>query len=110
MRFADLIAENTDLEDSVLDLLAVMAGEGLNSIPISVVQNELSKQGHDVDSNALFDVVQNLAIVRNVKDDVIFFNADSDASAGDPDQPDPEKADKKVDSMARKQVKKGLKK
>ena len=108
MRFSDLIAENSDLQDAVLDLLTVMAGEGINSIPIPVLVKELAKQGIDVDDNSLFDVAQNLAIVRNIKDDVLFFNTDSDASAGDPEQPDPEKQDKQIDKLARKQVKKEL--
>ena len=84
-----------------------MAGEGINSIPPSLVK-ELAKQGIDVDENSLFDVADNLAIVRNIKDDVIFFNTDSDASAGDPEQQDPEQQDKKIDKLARKQVKKEL--
>lgn len=108
MRYLDLIAENSDLQDAVLDLLTVMAGEGINSIPIQVLVNELAKQGIDVDENSLFDVADNLAIVRNIKDDVVFFNTDSDASAGDPEQPDPEKQDKQIDKLARKQVKKEL--
>ena len=68
----------------------------------------MAKQGIDVDENSLFDVADNLAIVRNIKDDVIFFNTDSDASAGDPECPDPEQQDKKIDKLARKQVKKEL--
>ena len=85
-----------------------MAGEGINSIPIPVLVKELAKQGIDVDENSLFDVADNLAIVRNIKDDVIFFNTDSDASAGDPEQKDPEAQDKQIDKLARKQVKKEL--
>ena len=108
MRFADLVIENSELQDAVIDLLTVMAGEGVNSIPLEVLVKELAKQGIDVDSNSLFDIADNLAIVRNIKDDVVFFNTDSDASVGDPETPDPEKQDKKIDSMARKQVKKEL--
>jgi aryl carrier-like protein len=108
MRFKDLVTENSELEDAVIDLLAVMAGEGVDSVPIASLVKELSNQGIDVDEDALFDVAQNLAIVRNIKDEVIFFNTDSDASRGDPSQPDPEKQDKKIDGMARKQVKKEL--
>ena len=70
MRFSNLIAENSDLQDAVLDLLTVMAGEGINSIPIPVLVKELAKQGIDVDENSLFDVADN-PIVRNIKDDVI---------------------------------------
>lgn len=108
MRFADLVTENTELQDAVIDLLAVMAGEGVNSIPLAVLVKELGKQGLDVDEPSLFDIADNLAIVRNIKDGVVFFNTDSDASQGGEQAPDPEQQDKKIDNMARKQVKKEL--
>jgi hypothetical protein len=109
-----LIAEIVFLEDSeveavVLDLLTAMAGEGLDSTPMSAIIDELNNQGIDIDEPSLFDVLENLAIVDNVKDSVVYFNTDSDASHYG-EKPDPEKQDKTVDKMARKQVKKGIKK
>ena len=43
MRFADLIAENTTVLDAVLDLLAILAGDGINSISLDVLADELAK-------------------------------------------------------------------
>ena len=67
----------------------------------------MAKQGIDVDENSLFDVADNPAIVRNIKDDVMSPITDSDALPGD-EQKDPEQQDKKIDKLARKQVKKEL--
>ena len=55
MRLADLIRENATSKDAVLDLLTAMAGEGLDSIPLETLSDELSHQGIDLDENALFD-------------------------------------------------------
>ena len=68
----------------------------------------MAKQGIDVDENSLFDVADNLAIVRNIKDDVISPITDSDALSEILNKPDPEQQDKKIDKLARKQVKKEL--
>ena len=45
MRYLDLIAENSDLQDAVLDLLTVLAGEGINSIPTSTCKR-IGKAGY----------------------------------------------------------------
>ena len=42
MRFADLIAENTTVLDAVLDLLVTLAGDGINSISLDVLADELA--------------------------------------------------------------------
>ena len=107
MRYSDLIVENTTVQDATLDLLTVMAGEGVSSIPLDTISQELQNQDIDVDSTALFDVLNNLAIVKNIKENVVFFNTDSDASRGDA-EPDPEKQDKTIDKLARKQTKKAM--
>lgn len=107
MRYSDLIMENTTVQDAALDLLTVMAGEGVSSVSLDVISKELASQSIDVDNTALFDVLDNLAIVKNIKDNVVFFNTDSDASRGD-EEPDPEKQDKTIDKLARKQTKKAM--
>ena len=45
MRYLDLIAENSDLQDAVLDLLTALAGEGINSIPIPTCKR-IGKAGY----------------------------------------------------------------
>ena len=108
MRYADLIRENTEIQDAILDLLTSMAGEGLDSIPMDSLIKELSAQGIDIDEMALFDTLSTLAIVRNIKDDVVFFNSDSDQSHYT-DMPDPEQQDKQVSKLAQQQVDKAIK-
>tara|TARA_R110001592_G_scaffold308029_2_gene581976 strand:- start:3327 stop:3659 length:333 start_codon:yes stop_codon:yes gene_type:complete len=110
MRLADLIRENATSKDAVLDLLTAMAGEGLDSIPLETLSDELSHQGIDLDENALFDLLGSLAIVRNIKDGVAFFNTDSDQSHNATDLPDPGVQKNQVKKLAKKQVDKGMKK
>lgn len=112
MRIVEIISESADASETrgaVIDLLTIMAGEGLDSTSLETLITELSTQGIDIDRNSLFDLLNNLAIVRNIKDDVVFFNTDSDQSHNS-DLPDPEKQQKHVSSMAKKQVDKELKK
>ena len=92
----------------MLDVLTTIAGEGVGTANFGLIQQELSAQGYDVDDNALFDILNNLAIVRNIENDVVHFNTDSDQSKGQSQENDPEKDKKQVDKLARKQVKKGL--
>ena len=109
MRFADLIAENTTVQDAVLDLLVTLAGDGINSISLDVLADELASQGIDVDKAALFDLLGTLAIVRNVENDTVYFSSDSDQASAKGDAPDPEQQDKEVEKLARKQVDKEIK-
>tara|TARA_B100000809_G_C15040244_1_gene495284 strand:- start:664 stop:990 length:327 start_codon:yes stop_codon:yes gene_type:complete len=108
MRYADLVTENLDIKDAVLDLLTAMAGEGVESVSIDSLVKELSAQEVDVDAHALFDLLGTLAIVRNVKDNVVYFNADSDQSHYQELKVDPEKQDKTIDKLARKKIKKEI--
>jgi hypothetical protein len=109
MRFADLIRENSTIHDSILDLLTAMSGEGLDSVPLSALVAELNNQGIDIDEPGLFDNLSNLAIVRNIKDGIVYFNSDSDQSHYS-NLPDPKKQEKQVSKLARKQVDKEIKK
>ena len=111
MRYTDLVGilkEADDINQAVLDVLTKIAGEGVGTANFGLIQQELSAQGYDVDDNALFDILNNLAIVRNIENDVVHFNTDSDQSKGQSQENDPEKDKKQVDKLARKQVKKGL--
>ena len=109
MRYADLVLiETIDIRDQVLDLLTVMAGEGVESISVELLVKELESQELDVDKNALFDLLGTLAIVRNVKNNVVYFNADSDQSHYQELKVDPEKQNKTIDKLARKKIKKEI--
>ena len=108
--FTSLAEDQDHVRDAAIDILSVMAGEGIDSANLNMIQKTLGNQGINVDEHALFDILDNLAIVRNIKDGVVFFNTDSEASQGLSDKPDPEKQDKTIDKMARKQTKKELNK
>lgn len=108
MRFTDLVYENTEVQDAILDLLTSMAGEGLDSIPMDSIIKELSAQGIDIDYMALFDTLSTFTIVRNIKDDVVYFNSDSDQSHNS-NMPDPKQQDQQVSKLAQKQVDKAIK-
>ena len=111
MRYTDLVGilkEADDINQAVLDVLTTIAGEGVGTANFELIQQELSAQGYDVDDNALFDIMNNLAIVNNIENDVVHFNTDSDQSKSQGQENDPEKDKKHVGKPARKQVKKGL--
>lgn len=111
MKYSDIIVvENSHREivATITDLLTVMAGEGLDSANFDMLKATLRNQGIEINSDMLFDVLDNLAIVRNISDNVVFFHTDS-GQRGE-DLPDPKKDEKKVEKLARKQVKKELKK
>jgi len=117
MRIHDIISAQISLNEqpgdptqSVIDILTTMSGEGIDSISFNAIMSELSSEGYDIDDGSLFDLLDKLAIVRNIKDKVVFFNSDSDQSHSDYDKPDPEKDNKVVSKMAQKQVKKELSK
>jgi hypothetical protein len=99
MRYADLI------KAQIIDMLAILTGEGLDTVSIEALQKELSSQNIDVDSATLIDIVTNLPIVNNVENNVVHFNRIEDPNA----EVSPEQQDKKIDNLARKQVKKEIK-
>lgn len=110
MRISDILVEFDDTRQAVLDIVTIMAGEDAHSLPLDAIRQELSAQGIDIDDNALFDLLQPLVIVDNIKDGIVYFNTDSDAhTAGQSGNVDSEvDSEKVVKSMAKKQVKKGL--
>jgi len=108
MRYADLF-EISVVDSKVIDLLSVLSSEGVESVPLASLVGELRAMGVDVDEQSLFDELGNLQIVNNIKDGVVYFNTSS-MGASNMNKVDPEKADKKIKSMAKKQVDKELKK
>lgn len=111
MRIADIlsIVESDEVANQVIDFLTIMDAENVDSIPLATLVKGLQNQGVTVDRDVLFDILDNLAIVKNIKDDIVYFNSTSDESEYGTDH-DPEKDDKVVSGMARKQVKKELNK
>lgn len=108
MRFNDLF-EYSEVENAVVDLLTVLSAEGIDTISMDALVAELESQGHDVDEPSLFDEIQKLDMVHNIKDGVVRFHTSS-KNANIQHIKDPEKDEKVIDKMARKQVKKELKK
>jgi len=109
MRIVDIIREVAEVDQEIIDHLSVLDAEGVNTIGIESLTNSLQQNGIAVDRDMVFDVLQNLAMVDNIKDDVVYFNSNSEQS-GYANQVDPEKQDKTIDRMARKQTKKELSK
>jgi hypothetical protein len=99
MRYADLI------KAQIIDMLAILTGEGLDTVSIEALQKELSSQNIDVDSATLIDIVTNLPIVNNIENNVVHFNRVQDPDS----EVSPEQQDKKIDTLARKQVNKEIK-
>lgn len=99
MRYADLI------KAQIIDMLAILTGEGLDTVSVEALQKELASQNIDVDSATLIDIVTNLPIVDNVENNVVHFNRVQDPDS----EVSPEQQDKKIDNLARKQVNKEIK-
>lgn len=108
MRYADLF-EFSGIDSKVIDLLSVLSSEGVESIPLASLVDELNAMGVDVDEESLFDEITNISIINNIKDGVVYFNTSS-MGATNMNKIDPEKNKKKVKSMAKKQVDKELSK
>ena len=108
MRYADLF-EFSGIDSKVIDLLSVLSSEGVESIPLSSLVDELRAMGVDVDEESLFDEITNISIINNIKDGVVYFKTSS-LGATNMNKVDPEKNKKKVKAMAKKQVDKELSK
>jgi hypothetical protein len=108
MRFSDL-HEYNQVDNTVIDLLTVLSGEGVESIGLDALVSELDAMGMNVDSASLFDELQNLKMIHNIKDGVVYFHSTSQG-ASTLNKVDPEKDDKVVKKMAQKKVSKELKK
>lgn len=109
MRFSDILVEFDNVQDSILDIISLMTGEDTHSLPLEAIQQELFSQGIEISDNSLFDVLTTLAIVDNIKDDIVYFNAHSNAhsvgNSTDAKEPDEDH----VSKMAKKQIDKDLK-
>lgn len=116
MRFSDFIVEADETIQAITDIVTIMAGEEGHSLPIRAIQQELSVQGIEIDTNALIDIVQTLPIVTNIEaadpkeHSIVFFNPDSPmhdpGSSAEPG--DGEASRDKVSDMAKKQIDKEI--
>lgn len=112
MKINDIIltlVEN-DAKSSIMDMLVTLAAEDIDSVSIDTIQKELAVLGIDVDEAIVFDIADSMDIVDNIKDNVIYFVTSSKSGhfGVQGKDGDPEKQDKTIDNMARKQVKKEL--
>ena len=108
MRFSDLF-EYSEIDNAVVDLLIVLSAEGIDTISMEALIAELESQGHDVDEPSLFDELQEIPMVHNIKDGIVSFHTSS-KNATIQNIQDPEKDEKDIDKIARKKVKKELRK
>ena len=108
MRFNDLF-EYSEIDNAVVDLLIVLSAEGIDTISMEALIAELESQGHDVDEPSLFDELQNIPMVHNIKDGIVSFHTSS-KNSNIQNIEDPEKDEKVIDKMASKKVKKELSK
>ena len=99
MRYNDLI------KHTLIDLLSVMTAEGATSLSLDTIEKTLDAQNMHVDEQELRQLIDGIPIVNTIKDDVVFFNKDAEVDA-----PDPEKQDKTVAKLAKKNVDKEMSK
>jgi len=110
MRISDILSfseADNDVTSQVIDFMTIMNAEDVSTISLDTLLAGLQNQGITVDKATLFDILDNLAIVKNIKDDVVYFNSNSDDSMYG-QQHDPEKDDKVVDKLARQKMSKEL--
>ena len=108
MRFNEIICEDRDfdIEQVILDLIAVSRAEGIDSLSLDTIIVSLQDMGMEVDHEMLFQLLDDMSIVNNIKDDIAYFGADYQTDSG----PSPDQQEKKIDKMARKKVGKSFKK
>jgi len=104
MRFSEIVEDTSDIKSVIIDIISVASAEGMSSLSIETIQKSLSNMGNDIDHSVLFDVLDSIPVVDNIKDDVIFFGRDDNSAS----EPSKDQQDNHVDKMARKQVKKDI--
>ena len=105
MRFSEIVVEDTsDIKSIIIDIISVAAAEGMSSLSLDTLAKSLAEMGNEIDHSLLFDILDSISIVDNIKDDVIFFGRDGKSSS----EPSREQQDNRIDKMARKQVKKDI--
>jgi hypothetical protein len=105
MRFSEIVEDTSDITSVIIDIISMAAAEGMSSLSIDTIQRSLSEMGNDIDNSMLFDVLDSIPVIDNIKDDVIFFGRDGNTAS---DEPSKDQQDNRIDAMARKQVNKDI--
>lgn len=107
MRFSEIICEDKDdIEQVIIDLISASSAEGVDSISLDTIRGSLQDMGMDIDHEMLFDLLDKMPIVTNIKDDVAFFGNDNEVDS----ELSVDRQKMKVDSMAKQKVNKSFKK
>jgi hypothetical protein len=104
MRFSEIVEDTSDIKSVIIDIISIASAEGMSSLSIDTIQKSLSEMGNDIDNSVLFDVLDSIPVIDNIKDDVVFFGRDGKYSS----EPSKDQQDNHIDKMARKQVKKDI--
>ena len=104
MRFSEIVEDTSDIKSIIIDIISVASAEDMTSLSIDTLHKSLAEMGNEVDHSILFDLLDSIPIVDNIKDDVIFFGRDDSSSS----EPTRDQQDNRIDKMARKQVKKDI--
>jgi hypothetical protein len=104
MRFSEIVEDTSDVRSIIIDIISVASAEGMTSLSIDTLQKSLAEMGSELGHSILFDLLDSIPIVDNIKDDVIFFGRDDKSSS----EPTSDQQDNRIDKMARKQVKKDI--
>jgi len=105
MRFSEIIREDSsDVTSLVLDIVTSANAEGMTSLSVDTLAKSLSAMGQEVDHALLFDLLDAMPVIDNIKDDIIYFGSDGHTDS----EPTRASQENHIDKMARKQIKKDL--
>jgi len=97
MRYNDIV------KHTLIDLLSIMTAEGATSLSLDTIQQTLSANNMSIDNQELTELLDSIPVVNTVKDNVVFFNKNNA-----PGEQSPEKQEKTVSKLARKQIDKEM--
>ena len=111
MKLFEVITENYSIEmrDDIVALLVAISAEGIQSVDMDQLKNDLRELGYTIDTKSLFNIVKSLPVVANASYNKIDLVTDVDTSGGELDDEEPEIDDTAVDKLAAKQVSKDIK-
>ena len=92
MRFSEIVEDTSDIKSIIIDIISVASAEGMTSLSIDTLHKSLAEMGNEVDHSILFDLLDSIPIVDNIKDDVIFFGRDDSSSSEKKESKKPDEA------------------
>ena len=112
MRYAEIAAlpgTTDEAKSSIVNLITMYSGKGQTKIPMADVLAALHNEGYDLTPRMIMDVLQNNGLVKKSSKDTIYLMGDEADTGmiGDNEKPD---AEKHVEKMARKTIKKDSRK